>query len=368
MRIASAQDLFEALGSEQLGVRLAVLSAISKAPDKAASYGPHEGRDLVEELAVQLGKIGDSTLRRALSATLAAFQDPRAAEALKQAFLASRDSKEILFCAQRLAVDPSLDTRQLFLDSLRSNSQPLQARAAANVLAQSEGQKPGDQVRIAILCDVEYATPAYSHDNAGAWLMELSGPHRERAMALLKSQGREAWSGLRETWDSLPLEAKAWLLDWGCRDYPELADDLCLTAITQGPDDLHLSALQAAGLLTAPSDELQEAITPFVSSIDRELRLAAVRAANRVIGAREIISDETDDRVRVALIPHLVQAHGEEAAPDLAALLESKDWRLRGAAAQALKGLGTTGQQAAESLKDHPRMEVRAAAAQVLDA
>ncbi len=367
LRIATAQDLFEALGSEQLGVRLAVLSAISKSPEKAASYGPHEGRDLVEELTDQLAQTGDTTLRRALSATLAAFNDPRATAGLKEAFLASHDTQEILLCAQRLAAEPSPETKELFLASLRSNAQPLQARAAANVMAEAEDRKPGDRVRIAILCDVAYETPTLDKDNTGAWLEELTGPHRERARALLKSQGQQTWVGLREAWDSLPQEAMAWLLDWGCRDYPDLADELCLTALAQGPDDLHLAALQAASLLPALSDKLHGAVTPFLGSIDSELRLAAVRAADSVSGVREAMSKETDPRILIALTPHLVRAHGEEASPDLAILLESNDWRVRGAAAQALKGLGEAGQQAVERLRDHPKMEVRAAVAQVLE-
>jgi len=367
LRIATARDLFEALASQQLGVRLSVLAAICQAPDKAVSYGPHQGRDLVEELAAQLGQARDVNLRRALAATLAVLQDPRALKALAEALLSSHDMQEIMVCAQRLAADPASGYTGMLISCLRSHDKPLQARAAATVLAQDQGLSPADRVRVALLCDVDFETPLFAADNADTWLAELGGSLGQRARALLKTQGRETWDGLAGSWQGLALAGRAWLLDWGCRDYPDQAGALCLRALKEGPDDLRLAALQAAGSLPAPPDDLREAIGPYLSAADGEIRLAAARAMDRIGDVRPLLGKERDPRVQVALVPHLARQPEEEAAPALAALLESADWRVRGATAQALRGLGEAGRQAVESLREHPRLEVRAAAAQVLD-
>ncbi len=72
--------------------------------------------------------------------------------------------------------------------------------------------------------------------------------------------------------------------------------------------------------------------------------------------------------IRLLLIPQLAKAYGEEAVDDLVCLIEDKDWRVRNVATTALVSLGATAAQAAENILDHERVEVRAAAAQVLSA
>ncbi len=368
LKIGCAEDLFSSLRSSTLGVRLSVLSKISKAPEKALSYGPYNGRDLLDEIFEQLTAARNNSHRQALLGAVVVFNDARVVDALKTLFRTCHDNKEIAICARRLAMEPEFDLIKFFSRYLEKDARPLQARHTANLLAKVEGHSSNNSVRIAVLCDVPFPTPPFDDDTETAWLEELRGLHAHKAQVLLESLGEAAFSRMRKKWDDFPVELKVWLLGWGGRGHQAMTVELCLKALKEGPDELKLAALQAVAGSGAARELFGSHTTKLLDNPNSRIRLKALQAGAEAPDARAMLERESDMEIRLLLIPQLAKAYGEKAVDDLVRLVEDEDWRVRNVATTALVSLGATAAQAAENILDHERVEVRAAAAQVLSA
>jgi hypothetical protein len=366
LEIASAHDLFSALRSDTLGVRLSVLSAICKAPRKALSYGPYDGHDLLDEMLAQIPKAPEKVHRWALVGAISAFDDPRVEEALKDIFRTSGDAREASMCTERLAISPA-EARACFVTLQAEGSPPLQARFSANALARFEGYSPEERVRIAVLCDLPFSTPPLDDETERAWLEELERPSSHRARGLLESGGDLVFARLREKGDAFTPELKVWLLGWGGRANYAGTAELCVRALEEGPDEVRLAALRTVSGLGSAPDTLRHLVTRFLDHPDREMRLAALQAGAEVADPRGMLMNESDLEARLLLIPRLAAAYGADAVPDLVGLLHDESWEIRNTVTVALISLGGAAAEAVEKLMNHESIAVRAAAAQVLE-
>lgn len=366
LSIASAGDLFTALRSDALGVRLSVFSAISKAPEKALAYGPYNGRDLLDEMFEQLTAARDHNHRLALLVALSAFKDPRVEEGLKVVFRTSTHAREAAVCAARLCGGSGSEVKAFFLPFLEDNAPQPQARLAADVLSRFDDHSPENRVRVAVLSSEVFPIPGLDDQTEAAWLKALHGPFSHRAMGQIETLGCEAFVRLRERWDEFMPELKAWLLKWGCREHQAHAVELCLKALDEGPDELRLAALQGIAGMGPAAVMFRKIVTKFFDHTDRAMRLAALRAGADVPDARGKLSREEDMEVRLLLIPLLAVSYGAGAVPDLVELLHDENWRIRSAAVAALISLGEAAAGAVENLAGYDSATVCAAAVQVL--
>ena len=130
LKISCAEDLFASLRADTIGVRLSVLSAISRAPEKVLSYGPYNGRDLLTEMIDQLKATPYQLLRRALLFALSVFKDARVVEVMESCFRTSRDAREVMICTRRLALEPEHEVREFFHKYIVPGTMSNQARCA----------------------------------------------------------------------------------------------------------------------------------------------------------------------------------------------------------------------------------------------
>ena len=369
LKISCAEDLFASLRADTIGVRLSVLSAISKAPEKVLSYGPYNGRDLLTEMIDQLKATPYQLLRRALLVTLSVFKDVGVVEVMKNCFRTSRDAREVMICTRRLAREPEHEVRGFFLKYLAPGTRSNQARCAANILARMDGHSPGDAVRIAVLSDIPFSTPPLDGTTEKFWQEELCGSFFEKTRILLESLGEPAFKSLQKNWDSFSVDNKMWLLDWGGKSHKTMTTELCLKAFQEGgPDELILTTLKTAAILEAPAEMFRCRATELFSNPNPEIRAAALLAGADIADVRTEFEMESDPDIRLKLIPRLAEAYGETAIHDLIQLLEDKDWRIRNIAVAALISLGEPAAEAMESILDHDLPAVRVAANQVLTA
>ena len=106
LRINTAADLMAALASPNLGVRLAVLQAIARNPEKALAYGKYQDRDVVDELISHVYQKVRFTYLRAVLTALAAFREPRVIALFKKMLAGSQKPDLIFKAADRLAMEP----------------------------------------------------------------------------------------------------------------------------------------------------------------------------------------------------------------------------------------------------------------------
>jgi hypothetical protein len=365
LKISCAEDLFAALRADTIGVRLSVLSAISKAPEKVLSYGPHHGRHLLTEMIEQLKATPYPLLRRALLFALSVFKDSRVVDVMKRCFRTSHDAQEVIICTRRLAEEPEHDVRAFFVKYLEKGARLNQARCAANILARLNGHSPNDAVRIAVLCDSPFTTPPLDENTEKFWHEALCGPFFKRTRILIESLDEPAFRHLRKNWDYLSVDIKLWLLDWGGRSHKALAARLCLKSFEEGgPDELSRIALKTTAILGTRM--FCSHATKLFNSPNPKIRVAAILAGADIADVRSALTKETDLDTRLKLIPRLAEAYGETAIEDLTRLIEDKDWRIRNIATATLISFGKTAARAMESILDHEQPAVRVAANQVL--
>lgn len=367
LTIACAADLFRHLRSSTLGVRLSVLAAISRAPKKALSYGPHHGTDLIKELCDQLNLARQTNLRQTLLGTLSVFKDARVAPVMRTLFRTSRHPKEIAICAQRLACEPASAVNAFFLDQLKPPIKLDQARWAANMLARKTGHAPADAVYIAVRCDVPFSTPPLDDDTEAAWLAALQGDCARNAQILLETMGEAAFNRLRPQWPVMPIALKQWLLNWGGRANFARVVELCLDTLEEETEDMLIAALDAIARFGSGRRLFRSAVSRFGRHPEKRIRAAALKAGAQVADVRAMLAAEPDPKIRLLLIPRLASAYGEAAVDDLLKLFDDADWRIRSMAVTSLASLGAGAIAATQRRSEDKRIEVRVAAAQVLD-
>lgn len=371
LRIRNAKDVLDALRSPDPGMRVSILRAVIRNPEKAAAYGTCEGQDIVDELCSQAESLGRSPLRMLVLSALSGYRDRRVREFFRKEVNIAEDAETITIAARYLAGEPEDDVKETLSGLLLQDNSPTHARAAADVMADFEQLSLRERIRIAMLSDRDFAPPVLDSETGPAWSEELGGPYGPHARRLIEAQGEPAFLSLRKSWDFLSDTDKKWLLEWGSAGFPAYTVELILRVLASGgldsgPDPVVSAALEAICRLGAAGSIFSSHVSRYLKSPVPELRLAAVRAGAACADWEAALAAEEDISVRMEMMIRLTEEKGTGAAPALIRLIEEGDFRLRAAAAVMLQELGKDVSEIVKPLLEHPQQGVRVAAAQVL--
>ncbi len=366
LRIRSAKDLFDAVKSPDPAVRFGVLRAMAQNPAKAASYGAYGGMDVVDLLCEQAVALPPSLLRTMVLGTLGGFRDPRTATLFKKELSMAQDAEIITLSARFLSTEPEEDVHALFSSFLMQDNSPPHARSAANAMARFTGLADAERIRIALLADADFDAPLLDEHTEAFWLKELAGPLGGRARELIESQGEPAFRLLKQRWETLPEDAKEWLLRWGAAVYPAFTIELILLGLDSGRVPLVKTSLECIASLGAAGKMFETLTGRYLSHSDSAVRIAAVRAGVAGLDWEDALAREENPAVKIEMVGKLPDARGIAAVPALVHLVEDGDFRLRAAATAALQRLGNRAVEGVKPLMEHPAQSVKLAAAQVL--
>src|SRR5947209_5151142 len=149
-QVRCARELFEALESRDGPVRLAALDAVQNAPETALSFGPYEGRDLIDVLLSQAERFRGELEWVSWFGTLGAFHDPRVIRLLSSLII-TESHTELLFALANYLRSECLDPIRIPLGAaLMQNGCVSRARAVASLLAASPPLSVGEALRIVL--------------------------------------------------------------------------------------------------------------------------------------------------------------------------------------------------------------------------
>lgn len=337
--VRCARELFAALESPDGAIRPAALHAVLNAPEVALSFGPYEGRDLVDVLLSQAERFRGEWEWLSWVGAIAAFHDPRVVR-LFASLITTESHTELLFALANYLRSESLDPIRIPLGAaLMQNGCVARARAVASVLAACPQLSAVEALRIGLL-QPGAATPLPLFSAAsGEWLNELAGPFQSEAQLELRRQGASTLAALVDYWDRLSESAKSWLLQWAADTDPDLVLDGIRNVLTKRSDGLILVALEAAAKLKDFPDDLESLIVPLSEHNDELVRRAAVTACRSGLNWRLFFENEPSVLVRQACIARVIDQERREAVPFALQQLANPDWRIRAAAVDGLLSL-----------------------------
>lgn len=358
LRIASAAELFAAIGSGHMATRLSVLEAIAQDPQGALGFGPDGNTDLVSVLCGELEAALGMELRLYIIFALAALpSDPRITRALEQVWFLSDDTNERLSAVSRLAREEDPAVRSHLQTALLSDD-PDRAQAVANVWWNSGEDSPKVRLRLVLGAEGWNGVAPGLEEYTGLWLHELHGPFAGRAREVLESTAVTA-ELLGACWEKLDRENRVWLLELATQTQSPYLSQLTNLALRE--EAMHLGAIQAIHTSSLAHQYFDQLLELAEHSPNPAVQAAAIGAGapgdNRFRAVKAAVRG-----VRVAAIRKL----GVRDVDALVELIHDPDWRIRSAAADQLVEIGERGKQAVEPLLQHPRLEVRLAAARVI--
>jgi hypothetical protein len=364
LRIKSAADLEQAVISEDIGTRLAVLKAVGENPQAALRYGKHNGRDLIDVMIDQVNTLNNSSLRMVVLSVLALLPGERVKQAMIKEFHLSNNAECIKASAKRLAQEEPEERRRIFTPFLMQDESPVKAREAAKALADLDELNQAERLRVALVGpDAEFAMPELNPENWELWQTALTGLHAEYARQLVQRQGREAFQELKARWPELDLDSRVWLLRWGVVEFALESVELVSLALEQGPDELALIALECVPSYDQASGLFNRAVEKWAGHEDRRIRRAAI-AAGAQVDLAGLARSESDEEIRLAAINRL--GYDAEHAGFLAGLLSDDSWRVRAMASQVLGRMGEDGVEEARKVLENGGQQAKTAAVQAL--
>ena len=340
LHIESARDIFEALAHKDEAVRYSILQAIAEYPEKALSYGPWEGQDLVGRLIELAESDPLPMVRSAMIKVLANFRSRRVLDFLKKRMAATSDVDLVFELEPRFAVEPLPAVRDFLLQLMADPVEwPAQALVGARLLMRDDTLAPAQRLRVVLLTDHDIPTPPLDASTLDAWVEELNGPLADRARMLMATLG-DSVHLLLPQWDRLGDDTRQWLIDWLVQADATTAR-AALIAILRGPLTPHVACvalqhLEAAGAEVEALGE--ERALAWLQHDASTVRASAIEAGlGSPAQLQAIVRDPTQpSEVRMAVLRRW-HRHPAEADQDaLLALLVDSDWRLRSAAAEAL--------------------------------
>jgi hypothetical protein len=305
VRIRTAEDLRAALGSADLGVRLAVLRSLSGDPTPALKlevnlvelYGFPSDPQEAQAWAELLGKL------------------PGADSALLD--LLTRGTYPSILVAAAQGLSPRSATMveplgQLLLRTKETDRK----RVVASLLVAVEGLDTELALLVSLWAQVPVEPPALNQATLDVWCKHLDHP---RARAHLERQGAEETGLLLERWSSLSHASRRWLLglaverdwrEWGPALLRQEDEDAVVTGLTLG---------------AGPSQRWLDDARPSV-------RVAAL-LSEFPENWRTRLEGEADPLVRRALVR---ATHALWTSEQLVELIAGDDWELRALAADEL--------------------------------
>ncbi len=359
LRLETAADLFAAIESNDLLTRLSVLEAIALDPEAALALGSHQNRDLIAVLRCELEQVFSPEMRMYLLAALCAMpSDPRLTTALEQIWFLSDDTNERLCVLRRLVQENNPAIREHLERSLLGSDSD-RAQSVANAWQVSSQDSSAVNLRLSLAAEHFSVIVPDLEQHTDLWLTELRGAFADRAREWLEVQAEPSIEILSAVWEKLNRDTRAWLLELATRS--ESSRLSSLTDLAMRDEHLQLEAIRAASTpaITAQYSHQLEQLANH--NPNPSVQAAAIRAGapgnNR---ARALQASART--VRIAAIQKL----GINDQTTLLELLEDNDWRIRSAAAEQLNTFGEAGKRAVQGFINHERLEVRMAAARVL--
>jgi HEAT repeat protein len=367
IHIRSPAQLFSALTAGEPALRYAAMKAVSEDPRAALAYGKQDGRDVVDVL-LELEADSQTAVERGLVlSALAAFDDERILAPCRAVFSRRGAGPVLRLAALCLARQPAEEAHRFFAPWLMQEGWEAQAQLAAEFLADSPLLTARERIRIAAVApDRGGDAPPLDESSLEYWLLELNGAFAGGARIRLRAQGRASLLGLLPHWHRLHSDSAEWLLEWGVADAPREVVPHLSDALGHHDEAVALAALRLLPRLGAAAAALRPRAERFASHRDADVRLAAAVAGIARQSWAHLAVEAADPRMRAAAVRWVAREGGDRAAPVLLRALADEDWSVRAAATDMLKGLGPEVVPLLEPLVRHPRIEVRAAAVQVL--
>ena len=358
LRIATAKELFNAIRSGEMMTSLSVLEAVALDPEGALELGSDNGEDLIGVLATELEQAFTLETRVFLINALTAMpEDPRVTVALERVWFLSDDAIERMSAVSRLMREGNPRVRA-HLEIALLGKDTDRAQAIANVWVPQAEDSLAVQLRLSLAAEhCEHF--GLNLENLELWLSELRGAFHERARECLEVDASQTVQMLADHWKQLNRETRAWLLALASGIQSEHLPVLLECAMQDQSMQLEaIKATSAANLEHQYADQLRDFAD---NNPNPEIQAAAIDAGasgnNRTRALRAHART-----IRIAAIRKL----GANDDQTLSELIHDSDWRIRSAAADALVRLGERGKKIAQTLLLHERLEVRMAAARVL--
>lgn len=366
LRIRTIQDIIDALQSDEPAIRVSILRAIIRHPEKVAAYDAGGGWDILDELCSQARHLEESPLRTLVLGALVAYRDPRVWEIFKNELHTSAHAESLTLAARYLSGAGDDTGREILSSFLLQNNSATHARVAADAMAGYEQLSNKERIRIAMLSTGDVTPPALCVETEPLWLVELAGPFHEQARRLIETQGEASFLFLRKRWDRLGDGDKQWLLEWGAQTHPAYTVELILAGLDSDCHILVLAALEAIFTLGDAGSIFSTQTGKFLKNHDPAVRLAAAKAGARGVDWEALLSEENNTKVQLVMMIRLTEERGAAAAPTLIRLMEAGDYQVCAAATLALKTVSKDVAELMKPLMSHPSQSVQVAAAQVL--
>lgn len=309
LRLTSAEEVIDALGSDHPAVRLKVSQAIGERPNQVARYGAEGADSIVKAL-----------WERLQTEPVAAVRD-----GVLQALRQLPGEVVIAQC----------------IDILGQPEHPLAVAAATVLAGHAHDTLPmALRVRVGLLAgDDNTIAASLDAGHTRAWVNELAGPHGPLARQRLAPFPARALELLAPNLARLVPETQAWLVS--LLDVTTLADHAGLldTALTSNEIPVLEAALRVCAELPVADATLARA-QALGEHQHSKVRLAACRLPATPSLRIERYRIEGDGRVRAALLRE-VDANTPEGLALLVAALENGGWRERAAAVEACVAQGT---------------------------
>lgn len=365
IRIAEAGELFAVLESDDIAVRRAARGAVVISPEKALSYGADDGRDVIDVLTAMLkGARGPERLE--LLQALCRFDDERTVELFKRELREAEDIETSDVAAERLLrLDPA--ALGAYPSELAQDDHYYErAWAGARLLERRTDLDLRDRLRVALVLE-HSDPPALTADTRAAWIFELEGQFCDRARDRLSPEPTSAVAQLACRWDELSTDTRRWLLELGRALEGEQLDTLMLRALGDEDDQVVADALlTVVGFGDRPIEEnVARLVRCHLANPRPALRQLAILAAPDDGDWEQILDQEADPDCRAAVVSRLgdeLETHSDR----LVELLEDCEWRVRGAARDALAKCERPPREAVERLAGDSRSGVAACAAQLI--
>lgn len=338
--INTTEDILAALDSGDLGIIVAVLRAIALDPKKALSYG-RSGGNLTAELDKRFRAAKGNILKTGFFAAMTAIDAPEYLEAYKIGFFMHQCPEIMLAAASRLAERPAEQIRDFLAAALFNHAMPRQAQLAANIMSRFDDLGKQEAIRVALLANREDSLlPPLNAETLDAWLAELCGPLRKEALRVLEHDaGESGYRVLKAHWPGLPLPVRAWVLEWGARDYPVHALDLLADGLDSENRDLQLAALRGLEARPEFAKLLHGRIAALYRSEDRTMRIAALKAVSET--EEELVASvREDDEFLLLSVKKLPATKAHEKL--FCDLLGDERWVIRSVATEKLLECGSS--------------------------
>lgn len=367
VRIDSASGLLSGLRHPDRVRRASLLRAIRHEPIKALSFGPIDGRDVVDELLSLCEETKGTADRWDYFFTALSLVDERTAEFAKREFLVTHDPRCLVSAARRISQLPEAEKVGFLSPVILESREVNRCRLCANLLAGSSRLATRVALRVAAISDRPSALPPLDAETVDAWITELQGPYPQKVRKLLLQTSEGALDALLSFWAKLPEQVRIWALCLGVEEKVDGCASLIWETVKQERGGALLRTALMCVQKCAPEHQNEALLLPLYRHEDPAIRAAAIAAGWADIDCSSLLRDETSQDVRLAIVTRLGRCGGSEADTNLlVSLLNDHSWRVRALAVDLLVNMAPASLPALRGTLSSASEEAKVAAVQAL--